>query len=68
MALTTIIDYEALRDLFHFSNELCKRLDEARSALTDEQWDKHAEGDWADIICAAMDVEDAWINCDKSRS
>ena len=39
--------------------ELMARLDEAREALTDEQFDEALDGPFGEILAAAMDVEGA---------
>ena len=46
--LISLVEYcDALRD----------RLEEAREAATDEQWDAFTDGPFGEILCAAMDVE-----------
>ena len=61
-----IIDTQAVENLYYFANELCRRLAEARERLSDEEFEQAYEGPFDEIICAAMDVEDAWENCNKT--
>lgn len=37
--------------------ELHARLEEAREAMSDEEWDAANDGPLGEILCAAMDVE-----------
>ena len=56
-------DYGALYD---WCEELHRRLEEGRQAMTEEAFDAAFEGPFADILAAAMDVEDGWLKCEES--
>ena len=56
--------FHDLLALFNYCQELRDRLNEAREAMTDEEFDQAHEGPWADILCAAMDVEAALEDCE----
>lgn len=46
--------------------ELRARLVEAREAISDDAWETAQEGLFAEILCAAMDVE-YWVDkCEES--
>lgn len=47
--------------LFDACVELRSRLEEAREALSDEQFDAALDGPLSEILCAAMDVE-FWVD------
>ena len=66
MSQAFIIDTQAVENLYYFANELCRRLAEARERLSDEEFDEVYEGPFDEIVCAAIDVEDAWENCNKT--
>jgi hypothetical protein len=51
-------DFGALYDA---CTELRARLNEARDAISDDAWDAAMEGPFAEILCAAMDVE-SWVD------
>ena len=55
-----------LISLFEYCQELRDRLEEARTDLTDEQWDTFAEGPFGFILDAAKDVEQALVDCEES--
>ena len=50
--------------LWEYTDALRDRLNEAREALTDEQWEAACDGPFGEILCAAMDVEAAFEDCE----
>ena len=60
--ITTL--FQDLEQLLESCHELRSRLEEARKALTDEQFEALYETPFDEILCAAMDVEDALAKCD----
>ena len=63
MDANTFADFGALYDA---CAELRARLNEARDALSDDAWDAAQSGPFAEILCAAMDVE-YWVDkCEES--
>jgi hypothetical protein len=57
--------FSSLGMLFQACQELRDRLDEAREALTEDEFEAAYEGPFAEILCAAMDVEDVLEQCEK---
>ena len=57
-----------LIELFEHCQELRDRINEAREALTDEQWEAAYEGPFGEIIDAAVDLEAALEDCEESVS
>ena len=57
---------EHLTELFARCQELRDRLNEAREALTDDEFEAAYEGPFAEILCSAMDVEAALERCEDS--
>ena len=49
-----------VEQLDYWCNELVRRLQECRDRLSDEEFDKAHDGPFAEVLCAAMDVEDAY--------
>ena len=60
--ITTLFD--DLSRLVETCHELRLRLNEAREKLTEEQFEALYDGPFDEILCAAMDVEDALLECD----
>lgn len=58
--------FENLSNLFQACRELRDRLDEARDALTEEEFEAAYEGPFAEILCAAMDLEMVLEHCEAS--
>ena len=44
--------------LVEYCEELQRELQDAREALTDEQWDAMMDGPFGKVLAAALDVED----------
>lgn len=58
--------FNKLAALFEACQELRDRLNEAREATTDEQFDALYDGHAGDILSAAMDVEALLEECEES--
>ena len=56
--------FHDLINLWEHCDALRDRLNEAREALTDEQWEAMQDGPFGEILCAAMDVEAALEDCE----
>jgi len=59
--ITTL--FQDLERLLETAHELHSRLEEARERLTEEQFEALYDGPFDEILCAAMDVEDALLEC-----
>lgn len=57
--LNTLFEY--FEKIVETCDELKGRLEDARKALTEDQFDDLLDGDAADIVAAAMDVE-YWLD------
>lgn len=49
--------FDALTLYHEAAVELHARLEEARAAMSDEEWDAMCDGPAGEILCAAMDIE-----------
>ena len=58
--------FNDLINLWEYCDALRDRLEEARKDVDAQQWDAACDGPFGEILCAAMDVEAAFENCEKS--
>ena len=55
--------FDRITQLHEANEELVKRLEEARQTISEEEFEAVMDGPFGEILCAAMDVEYAWLKC-----
>ena len=58
--------FDKLANLIDLCEALHGHLEEARKHVAEEVFDELMEGPLQEVICGAMDVEDAWMQCEAS--
>lgn len=58
--------FDRIQSLDDWCAKLYERLEEARFEVPDEDFQVFLEGPMGEVICAAIDVEAAWLKCVES--
>jgi hypothetical protein len=59
-------NFEDFGALYDWCGELQGALEKARTELSDAQWAEIEDSPFYEVLCAAMDVENAWLKCEGS--
>ncbi|MGA0447704.1 MAG: hypothetical protein ACO3M2_12955 [Pseudohongiellaceae bacterium] len=62
--MATAID--KLQNLLEWCEYLHNELEVARKELSDEEFEAHMDGPIGEILTHALEVEDAWLQCNES--